>query len=209
MKLAILGATSGTGKLLVEQALAEGHEVVAFARNLSKLSTQHEHLTVVSGELTDETSVEQALSGADAVISALGPRSAAKGKPIMHGTRNILTAMEKHGVRRLVIASTPSASDPNDAPDFRFKMAIGFIRLMLRPAYEDIVYTAQIVRASDCDWTIVRVSMLTDEPKTGRVRVGYVNKAMGMRISRADLAEFMLEQVQDTKYYRQAPAISN
>lgn len=88
-------------------------------------------------------------------------------------------------------------------------MAISLIRLMLRPAYEDIVHTAQIVRASDCDWTIVRVSMLTDKPKTGRVKAGYVNKAMGMRISRADLAEFMLEQVQVTKYYQQAPAISN
>jgi hypothetical protein len=65
------------------------------------------------------------------------------------------------------------------------------------------------VRAPDCDWTIVRVSMLTHAPKTGRVKVGYVDKAMGMRVSRADMAEFMLEQVKDTKYLRQAPAISN
>jgi hypothetical protein len=69
--------------------------------------------------------------------------------------------------------------------------------------------TAQVVRASDCDWTIVRVSMLTNAPKTGIVKVGHVGKAMGMRLSRADLAEFMLEQVQDAKYLRQAPAISN
>ena len=88
-------------------------------------------------------------------------------------------------------------------------MAIGLIRLMLHPAYEDIVQTAHIVRASDCDWTIVRVSMLTDKPKTGRFKVGYVNKEMGMRISRADLAEFMLGQVLETNYYQQAPAISN
>ena len=114
MKLAIFGATGGTGKRLVEQALAAGNQVVAFVRDPSKLTT-----------------------------------------------------------------------------------------------YEDIVNTAQVVRASDCDWTIVRVSMLIDAPKTGRVKVGYVDKAMGMRLSRADMTEFMLKQVQDTKYLRQAPAISN
>jgi hypothetical protein len=78
-----------------------------------------------------------------------------------------------------------------------------------RKNYEDIVNPAQVVRASDRDWTIVRVVMLVDAPKTGVVRVGYVNKEMGMRITRADLAEFMLKQVQATKYLRQAPAISN
>ena len=88
-------------------------------------------------------------------------------------------------------------------------MVIGLVRLALHSAYEDIVNTAQVVRASDCDWTIVRVSMLTHAPKTGRVKVGYVDKAMGMRLSRADLAEFVLKQVQDTKYLWQAPAISN
>ena len=109
----------------------------------------------------------------------------------------------------MIISSTPSAGDPNDLPDLRFKIVIGLVRLVLRSAYEDIVNTAQVVRASDCDWTIVRVSMLTHAPKTGRVKVGYVDKAMGMRLSRADMAEFMLKQVQDTTYVRQAPAISN
>lgn len=80
---------------------------------------------------------------------------------------------------------------------------------MARGAYEDIVDTTQVVRASDRDWTIVRVSMLGDAPKTGVVRVGHVNKEMGMRITRADLAGCVLKQVQDTKYLRQAPAISN
>ncbi len=80
---------------------------------------------------------------------------------------------------------------------------------MVRSAYEDIVNTAQIVRASDYDWTIVRVSVLTNASKTGRVKVGYVNEAMGTHLARADMAEFMLKQVQDTTYLRQAPAISN
>ena len=79
----------------------------------------------------------------------------------------------------------------------------------MRPAYEDIVHTAQTVRASDRDWTIIRVSMLTDNPQKDHVKTGYVNKQMGMRITRADLAAFMLKQMEDTQYLRQAPAISN
>lgn len=209
MKLAIFGATGGTGKQLVEQALATGHQVVAFVRDPSRLTTRHERLTIMQGELADRAAIERAVLGADAVISVLGPRRGARAKSITRGTENILVAMNKHGVRRIVVTSTPSAQDPSDVPDFRFKLVVSMIQLIARGAYEDIVNTAQVVRASDRDWTIVRVSMLIDAPKTGVVKVGHVNKEMGMRITRADLAEFVLKQVQDTTYLRQAPAISN
>jgi putative NADH-flavin reductase len=209
MKLTIFGATGGTGKQLIEQALASGHQVVAFVRDPSRLTTRHDHLTILQGELVDQAAIEHAVLGADAVISALGPRRGAKDKSITRGTENILAAMNKHGVRRIVVTSTPSARGPNDMPDFKFKLAVRMIQLMARGAYEDIVNTAQVVRTSDRDWTIVRVSILVDAPKTGVVKVGHVNKEMGMRITRADLAEFVLKQVQDTKYLRQAPAISN
>lgn len=209
MKLAIFGATGGTGRLLVEQALAAGHEVIAFARTPSKLTAQHERLVIIQGDLTDAAAIERALCRMEAVISALGPRGNDASRPITRGTLNILAAMKKHGVRRLVLSSTPSARDPNDVPDLRFKLAVGLVRLVLRSAYEDIVSTAQAVRASDVDWTIVRASMLSDAPRTGAVRVGYVGRAVGMRISRSDLAEFMLKQVLDTAYLRQAPAVSN
>ena len=209
MKLAIFGATGGTGRLLVEQALAAGHEVIAFARTPSKLTEQHERLVIIQGDLTDAAAIERALCRMEAVISALGPRGNDASRPITRGTLNILAAMKKHGVRRLVLSSTPSARDPNDVPDLRFKLAVGLVRLVLRSAYEDIVSTAQAVRASDVDWTIVRASMLSDAPRTGAVRVGYVGRAVGMRISRSDLAEFMLKQVLDTAYLRQSPAVSN
>jgi hypothetical protein len=80
---------------------------------------------------------------------------------------------------------------------------------MARDAYEDIVHTADVVRASDRDWTIARVSMLSDGPSTGCVKAGPVSRDMGMRLARADLAEFLLKQVQDTRYVHQAPAICN
>lgn len=152
---------------------------MAFVRDPAKLTLRHEHLTIIEGELADQATLERAVLGAEAVISALGPRRGAKDKPITRGTENILAAMDEHGVRRIVITSTPSARDPNDAPDFKFKFAVRLIQLIARGAYEDIVATAQVMRASDRDWTIVRVSMLVDAPKTGVVKVGYVNEDSG------------------------------
>jgi putative NADH-flavin reductase len=210
MKLTIFGATGGTGKQLIEQALAAGHRVVAFVRNPSKINTRHEYLTIVQGELADQAMIERAVSGADAVISVLGPRGDSRSKPITRGTQNILAVMKKQGVRRLIISSTPSASDPNDLPDFKFKVLVTLVRLTMRAAYEEIISVAETVRMSDRDWTIVRVSLLNNNPKSGKVKVGYLGKGeVGVRISRADMAEFMLKQVQDTKYLRQTPVISN
>jgi hypothetical protein len=122
---------------------------------------------------------------------------------------NILAAMQGHGVRRLVQSIGAGVPDPHDAP----KPADRLIRLLVRTlsanVYRDMEQVDQLVRASDRDWTIVRVPRLTDEPKSGRVRVGHIGRGVGTQLSRADLAEFMLRQVEDGTYLRQAPAISN
>ena len=210
MRITVFGATGGTGRRLVEQAIAEGNEVVAYVRNPSKLDMENEHLTVVQGELIDEELIEKAVKGVDAVISLLGPRGGSKSKPLTHGMQNIITAMKKQGVRRLVITSTLSAKDPNDLPDFKTKSLVNLVKVTMHDAYEDIVSTAETVRNSDLDWTIVRLTMLNNKPKSGKVRAGYVGRGdVGTWISRADVADFMLKQVQDTKYLRQAPAITN
>lgn len=210
MRLTVFGATGETGRLLIEQALAAGDHVVAYARDPSKLELKHGHLTVMKGELSDTPGIERAVSGADAVISFLGPRGRSKGKPITVGTENIIAAMKKHGVRRLVISSTASAKDPNDKLELRFRIMIGIVKLFIHAAYEDIIRTAETVRNSDLDWTIVRLSMLNNGPRSGKVKAGYMGRGeVGTRISRADIADFMLKQVQDKKYLRQAPLISN
>jgi putative NADH-flavin reductase len=212
MKLAVFGATGATGKHLVELALAAGNDVVAFARNASRVGQSHERLTIIQGELTDAPAIERAVNGADAVISLLGPRPREdiKSKPLATGMKNIIAAMRKSNTRRLIISSTPSAADPSDLPDFKFKVLITIVKSLMRPAYEEIVNVARIVRDSNPDWTIVRVSMLNSNPRSGIIRAGYLGrKQVGTKISRADLAAFMLEQVRDTTYLRKAPAISN
>lgn len=209
-RITVFGATGGTGKQLVEQALAAGYEVVAYARDPSKLDISHEHLTVVQGELSDQASIENAIRGADAVLSTLGPHGRSRDKPITQGIQNIIATMKKRGVRRLIIISTLSAKDPSDKPDLRTKAMVSLVRITMRGAYEDIVSVAEIVRASGLDWTIVRLALLNNRPKTGRVKVGYVGRReAGTKVSRADVADFMLKQIDDRRYLRQAPAISN
>ncbi len=210
MRLTIFGATGETGIQLVKQALEAGDQVVAYVRDPSKLGQTHERLTVIRGELMDREGIERAVSGADAVISVLGPRGDSKSKPITEGTENIIAAMRKQGVRRLIISSTASTKDPNDKPDLKFRLLVGTVKLFIRPAYEDIVSTAEAVRRSDLEWTIMRLSMLNNDPRSGKVRVGYKGSGeVGTKISRADIADFMLKQVKDPKYLRQAPLISN
>jgi len=209
MRITIFGASGGTGKHLVQQALAAGHEVTAFVRTPAKLNVQHACLRIVQGDVIDAAAVEQAVKGAEAVVSVLNTRLGAKGRPITEGARNILAAMHKFGVRRLVFSAAPSARFPQDAPDLRFRVMIGLVRLIARSGAEDMIGSVEAVRASDVDWEIVRLSFPAEGPKTGQVKVGYLDKQTGMRISRADAAAFILQELQEAKYLRQAPVISN
>ena len=209
-RIVVFGPTGGTGRRLVDQALAEGYEVVAYARDPSKLGFSSERLTVVKGELSDQALIEDAIRGSDAVPSTLGPRARTKDKPISQGTQNILAAMNKLGVSRLIMTSTLSAKDPEDRPDFRTRALVNLVKLTMHSAYEDVVTAAQLVRASGLDWTILRLAILNNNPRTGKIRVGHVGSGkVGTAISRADIADFMLKQIRDTEYVRQAPAISN
>lgn len=210
MKIAVFGATGGTGKQIVEQALASGNEVIAYARNPSKLGITNEHLSIIQGDLSDAALIKQAVTGVDAVLSALGIRGGSKNKPLTQGMQNIISPMQKQGVRRLIITSTLSAKDSNDKSEFRATFLVGLVKRTMNDAYEDIVSVAEAVRASELDWTIVRLTMLNNKPKSGKIRADYVGTGeVGSAISRADIAAFMLSQIDDEKYVRQAPAISN
>ena len=210
LKIVVFGASGDTGTLLVEQALAEGYEVLAYVRNPSKLTLTNNHLTVVRGELSDPTAIEIAIKGAGAVLSTLGPRGGSKNMPLTAGMKNIIAAMKSQGVRRLIITSTLSATEPKDKLNFRTRSMVNLVKTTMHDAYEDIVNVAQTVRSSDLDWTIVRLTILNNKPKSGKVKAGYVDTGeIGIQTSRADVADFMLKQINDTKYLQESPAISS
>jgi putative NADH-flavin reductase len=209
MRLTIFGATGRTGQQLVEQALSAGHAVTILVRDPAKVRTVEGGLNVLAGNIFNSAQVEQAIAGAEAVMSVLGPTQNKPTYEVSAGTEVILSAMKRLGVRRLIISTGAGVADANDAPGL-FDHLIKFLLMKIsRYIYEDMEQVVTKVRATDLDWTIVRVPMLTDDPRSGKIRVGYVGKGLGMRIGRADLADFMLRQLSDNSRVHTAPAISN
>jgi putative NADH-flavin reductase len=209
VKLTLFGSTGRTGRLLVEAALARGYYITAFARNPARLGLQSERLYVLQGEILDPQKVSEAVEEADAVISVLGPTNNQPTFEVSKGMANILAAMQVHSVRRLVVSCGASVRDPNDAPGLFDRVVGAWLKLTSHNVYEDMLRMVRLVQASDRAWTVVRVPMLTDAPKTGNVRVGYIGKGVGARLARSDLADFMVAQIKDTAFLRQAPFISN
>lgn len=210
MSITIFGATGETGRMLTQQALSKCYEVDAYARNPAKLGIKDDRLKIVQGELENQAAIEEAVKGSGAVISVLGPMGASKGLPISKGMQNILRAMRKYGVKRIIATATPSAADPQDSFDLKFKLAILMNKLLIPSAYQDIVRTAEAIRATDLDWTIVRLPLLNSKPKQGKLNTGYLGEGkVYLPLSRADLADFLLARLDDNTFIRKAPAISN
>lgn len=208
MKLIIFGATGGTGRAVVRQALAEGHEVTAFVRDPAKLGAyaQHERLRVVQGDVTDAARVEQVVEGADAVISALGPTRASAKDMLRAASTNIIAAMKKHGVRRLIWQTGAGVRDEGDQPSAIRIVMIMLLKLFSPQVLEDSERTFQNIKASDLEWTVVRVPALKDGPKQGGYRAG-VAPPSPIPLAREDVAEFVLKQLSDNTDVHRAPMI--
>ncbi len=208
MKIAIFGGTGKTGQHLVQQTLDAGHEVVMLARNPATFTIQHPNLTVLQGDILDAERVEATIQGVAAVMSVLGPRSNKPEFVISRGTDHILNAMKRHNVRRIIISAGAGVRDPLDKPKFIDHLFGFLLNLLSKNAVEDMKQVVAKVRHSDRDWSVIRVPMLTDQPSQDTLKVGYVGDITS-RLSRADMAAFMLKQLDDNTYLRKAPAISN
>lgn len=210
MRLTIFGATGRTGQLLVRQALGAGHWVTAYSRTPSKLRITDKNLLLIEGELDDYPAICRAVAGSDAIISALGPGTRAAGSPLVPGMGTIIRAMEHVGVSRAVILSTVSVRDALDQPHWLIETLVRIIRLVFPTAYEEIIRMAQVISASSLQWTLVRVSLLTNRHLTRRVVTAYPGtRGLRLFISRADLAWFMLKETQEPRFIRAMPAVSN
>ncbi|MGV9724951.1 NAD(P)-dependent oxidoreductase [Nocardia beijingensis] len=207
MRIAVFGATGTVGRLVVERALREGHEVTAFTRSAASVTQRHARLRVVEGDVLDTNSVQRAVEGQDAVLVSLG--NGRNGVVRAGGTKAVIDAMRRTGVKRLICQTTLGVGDSRGNLNFLWKYVM--FGLLLRPAYADHVEQEKHAMASDLDWTIVRPSAFTDGPATGGYRRGFPANEPGLtlKISRADIADFMIEQLTDTTYLRQAPGISN
>lgn len=209
MRVTVFGSSGRTGRLVVQEALRVGHEVVAFSRRPVQLEDLHPPVELVAGQLTDREALQRAVQGSQAVLSVLAPSSNRPEFAVSRALESILEVMQQQGVNRLVATSGAGIGDPLDAPTGMSRLMDWLVRSLARNVYADMLQAAQLVRASPLDWTLVRVPMLTDRPGNGQVKVAWVGKGMGPRLARADLAVFLVSQVEDRAYLRQSPAVSN
>ncbi len=200
----MFGGTGRTGSLVVTQALAAGHEVAALVRDPARMGIRSERLRVVVGGLGEQDAVGRVVDGCDAVLSALGTGEKGPSTVCADGVRAILAAMAESGVRRLVALSAHGAGDSRDRS--LYSLAV-WASVADKMRDKDAMET--LVRASAVDWTIIRPPALTDGPRTGTYRAGTDLKIrLTSRVSRADLADFLLREAATPGFVHQAPRIT-
>src|SRR5262245_6647545 len=208
-RILIVGATGGTGRQLVAQALERGYSVIALVRDPSKLRLEHPHLKVVQGDVLDRDSVEAAMQGQEAVVCALGhKRYFGPTRILSEGTRNILRSMESRGVSRIVCETSLGIGDSAGRMGLYYTFFV--IPLILPFYFWDKARQERLISGSRADWVIVRPGVLKNEDERGRVRAGSnVGSVLWtVRISRADVAHFMLDQLASDEFLRTAPGVA-
>lgn len=207
MRVLILGATGSIGRHLVPQALAKAHEVTVLVRDPSKLVVKSDRLHVLKGDALDPSAIDTAVRGQDAVIFSLGWKAPWKPTTMFSdASRNLISAMEKHGVRRLVCITGIGAGDSRGHGGFLYDRII--YPLVTKPTYVDKDRQEELIRRSALDWVIVRPASFTHGPQRGNLRVATELEGVSIsKISRADVAAFVLEQLTDDRYLHKAPLI--
>lgn len=208
-RLLIVGATGGTGREVLVRALARGFEVTALVRNPSRLRLAHPRLTVVQGDVLDYDSVETAMRGQAAVLSALGhKRFFYPTRILSDGTRNLVRAMDRHGVRRFVCVTSLGIGDSAGRLGLPYTLFV--IPAVLPFYFWDKARQERVIASSHLDWVIVRPGVLTNGARRGRTRQGarVGSYLWPVLVSRADVAEFMLAQLESNTYLRSAPGVA-
>ena len=208
MKLIVFGATSSVGLPLIQQATRQGHSVTAFTRDPSKLAhLSAQNLCVVKGDVLNKAEVISAIQHHDAVVCVLG--DGRKGIVRAEGTRNIIDAMHLHGLKRLICQTTLGLGDSSGNLNFFWKYIM--FGWLLKKAFLDHRLQEKHILESGLDYTIVRPSAFTNGDITNGYKIGFDEniKNLILKIARADVADFMLQQVCSTKYLKQAVSISN
>lgn len=205
MKIVIFGASGKTGKLIVNSCLENGHQVVAYVRNENSIEQKHDNLQIVVGQLNEIDKLHLAILGADACISTLGGNSLTRHAiEFTQGIANIVQVMVDEKVSRFIYMSSLGVGESKRlmTPAVRFLLA----ELMLRVPLADHALNETIIKASKLDWTVVRPGGLRDEPAAVSLRHGTENKTIkgNLRVSRIDVANFLLLQLTDKQYSRKS-----
>ena len=197
MKIVIFGATGSVGKLLVEQCLTANHTITAFARKPEALQAFANRITIVQGDLLNLSSVEEAVEGQDVVLSTFGGSNPNDGDIYPKGITNIISAMKKQGVQRIVCLTSAAV---DDSPELTFFFRRILKPLLLQKLYKGMKQLEILLMQSDLDWTIVGPGAFTNGPRTGVYRTGDSIPKGGTKVSRADVADLFFKEATDTQH---------
>ena len=206
-RIVIFGATGGTGQELVTQALQANYSVTAFARSPEKLNVSDTNLKVIQGDVLNLEDLCRAVENQDVVLCSIGMPPSDKSMLRTKGTVNIIKAMEKQGMNRLICQSTLGIGDSKVFLPWHWKFII--VPLILKRAFKDHEIQESKIENSKLDWTIVRPAALINGKKTGRYKHGFAySDKIKVKVSRADTAHFMLSQIDDNQYLHQKVGVS-
>jgi putative NADH-flavin reductase len=211
MKLLVFDASGGTGTLVVQQALKKNYEVTAFVHNPEKLKIVHPNLKIVRGDVLQQSTIDEIISGHDAVICCLGSPATKVGKLRSDGTRNIVNSMRQHNMSRFVCQTSLGYGDSKivlDYTPFVFRKII--VPYLLKKTFDDHLLQETYIKQSSLDWVIVRPGSMTNGKFTGSYRhdFAYSDHTLKVKISRADVADFLIEQATSNENQKKVIGIS-
>ena len=206
--IALFGGSGRTGQHFLQQALAQEYPIRALVRTPAKVETEATSLTLIQGDVLNYADVLETVTGTDLVVSLFGHVKDSPEWLQTDGTRNIIRAMQEQNVERIISLSGGGLPYEQDQPKFADK-AIRFVMKVAVPkVLNDAIKHAEVLKKSDRTWTIVRGPRLTDDPQRGDYRVGWVGVNAGTKVGRADLADFILQLVENPQYDGKMPFAS-
>jgi len=205
----VFGASGGTGLEVVEQALEAGHKVTAILRHPDKFPIRHEQLRIIKGDVLNSISYENTFFGMDVVISCLGTRNREATVVYSQGVTNILQAMQKVGMDRIICLS---AGAVEIAPNTSFLMKFlikNILQKLFKYSYADMLLMEGILHGSNLNWTVIRPPRLLNGDRTGKYRTSINEIIPNMSsLNRADLADYIIHHLDDEKTYKSKVEIS-
>ncbi len=210
-KILVFGATGGTGRLVVQQALEKGFDVTAFVRNPEKLKIKNVNLKIVQGDVLQQNSIDKTMQGHDAVICCIGAPATKAGRLRSDGTKNIINSMTKFGVSRFICQTSLGYDDSKivlDFTSFIFRKVIA--PYLLKKTFEDHLLQETFIKQSNLNWTIVRPGTLTNGKSTGNYKQGfeYTDSSLKVKIARADVADYLITTLTNQNFYNKVVGIS-
>ena len=213
MKIVIFGATGLSGKVILKEALSKKHQVTILVRNANDVKIQDKNLTVVQGSVLDRNIVNEALKNQDAVIQSLGVGGKGNGKPttfVSDANKIIIEEMEKTNVKRYIAMSNIGAGDSYTFMPWIFrKLILPYFMKWLQVIVDDKNRMEPLIMKSNLDWTIVRSAGMANKPAKGTINASLDGKGLKFTITLTDLAKFMVAQLEDKKFIKKAPSVSN